>query len=198
MKLSQRQGQLFPENLLSESNAAQTNEISLSRNLLENWQKKVHRFQSELFQHPAQSPKQASLFQTSNPYGLDDFDPLKLTPLPLSFWRWPSCPHSGPAIYLVMDRPELLKSQILLYIGETIAAERRWKGEHDCKAYLSAYTEALGNVGLKSQLSIRFWTDVPKATRSRRNVEQILIQRWLPPFNKETRERWMTPFTSET
>ena len=35
------------------------------------------------------------------------------------------------------------------------------------------------------------------ATRARRALEQQLIQRWWPPFNKETRQRWATPFTAE-
>ena len=95
-----------------------------------------------------------------------------------------------------MDYQEDIKANLLLYVGETIAADRRWKGDHDCKAYLSAYSEALGNVGLRNQLSIRFWTDVPENTQSRRNLELLLIKQWLPPFNKETRSRWSTPFTA--
>ena len=81
--------------------------------------------------------------------------------------------------------------------GETLAADRRWKGDHDCKTYLASYSEALVNAGLSIQLSIRFWTDVPKKTKDRRKLEQKLIQQWLPPFNKETRTRWTTPFTSD-
>jgi hypothetical protein len=53
-------------------------------------------------------------------------------------------------------------------------------------------------VGLPSQLTIRFWSDVPTAARARRALEQALIQHWQPPFNKETRERWATPFTADT
>ena len=82
-------------------------------------------------------------------------------------------------------------------MGETLSANRRWKGDHDCKDYLSAYGEALQQAGMSHQLSIRFCTDVPKATRARRSLEQKLIQRWLPPFNKETRRRWATPFTTD-
>ncbi|MFL0769968.1 MAG: GIY-YIG nuclease family protein, partial [Prochlorococcus sp.] len=73
-----------------------------------------------------------------------------------------------------------------------------WKGAHDCKAYLAAYSEALNKVALTSQLSIRFWADVPTTTKARRQLEQQLIRLWLPPFNKETRERWATPFTAES
>jgi hypothetical protein len=37
---------------------------------------------------------------------------------------------------------------------------------------------------------------VPAQVKPRRALEQALIQRWLPPFNKETRARWATPFTA--
>jgi hypothetical protein len=53
-------------------------------------------------------------------------DPLALTPLPLSFWRWAESPHA--AIYFVLDRPPHLEHPLLLYVGETKAADRRWKG----------------------------------------------------------------------
>ena len=46
-------------------------------------------------------------------------------------------------------------------------------------------------------LSIRFWCDVPTQLRSRRQLEQLLIRRWAPPFNKENRDRWATPFTAD-
>lgn len=100
-------------------------------------------------------------------------------------------------MYLVMDRPAELDQPLLLYIGETLAADRRWKGDHDCKRYLAAYGEALQRCGLAHQLSIRFSTDVPAITKERRALERRLIQRWQPPFNKETRQRWATPFTAE-
>jgi hypothetical protein len=125
------------------------------------------------------------------------FDPLRLQPQSLSFWRWPEAPHQGAALYLVMDRPPAPAPPLLLYVGETGNADRRWKGDHDCKSYLAAYSEALTAAGLTPSLSIRFWCDVPSAVRPRRALEQALIRRWLPPFNKETRDRWSTPFTAE-
>jgi len=124
-------------------------------------------------------------------------DPLSLRAQSLSFWRWPHAPHQGAAIYLVMDRPGEPSAPLLLYVGETGRADLRWKGEHDCKGYLAAYGEALRRAGLEARLSIRFWGDVPAAIRPRRALEQALIRRWLPPFNKETRQRWATPFTAD-
>ncbi|WP_416233323.1 GIY-YIG nuclease family protein, partial [Cyanobium gracile] len=125
------------------------------------------------------------------------FDPLRLSPQSLSFWRWPRLPQRGAALYLVMDRPPQLPVPLLLYVGETGRADQRWKGDHDCKGYLAAYGEALARVGLQARPSIRFWSDVPAAVSPRRALEQALIRRWLPPFNKETRERWATPFTAD-
>jgi hypothetical protein len=124
-------------------------------------------------------------------------DPLALAPQSLQFWRWPEACNSGAAVYFVLDRPPHLDGPLLLYVGETAQADRRWKGEHDCKSYLAAYGDALQQVGLGSQLSIRFWSDAPAAVRPRRALEQALIRHWLPPFNKETRGRWATPFTAD-
>tara|TARA_B100000029_G_scaffold234775_1_gene232006 strand:+ start:6506 stop:7075 length:570 start_codon:yes stop_codon:yes gene_type:complete len=174
-----------------------TKNLVLSKELLKNWQQRIHKHQSTLFQGIPNSHIQGSLFTKVEKSSTDEFEPLKLTPLPLSFWRWPEAPHYGPAIYLVIDRIEHCNSPILLYVGETMSADQRWKGEHDCKSYLAAYSEALANVGIKSQLSIRFWSDVPRNSKSRRKVEQELIQSWLPPFNKETRGHWNTPFTAQ-
>ena len=146
--------------------------------LLENWQRKIQEFQSKLFRGHSVYSEQKSLFEFPESSLANNFSPLELTPLPMSFWRWPKSLHQGPAIYTVMDRPKNLDTPIILYIGETVAADKRWKGEHDCKAYLASYCEGLSFAGLKSQLSIRFWMDVPKATKPRRKLEQELIQKW--------------------
>ncbi len=196
MKTSGSQGQLFDTNVL-QNGKTPPREFKISRKVLLNWQFRLHEFQANLFGNEPDLIKQSTFFNTNYSAVQNQFDPLKLKPLPLSFWRLPSMPHKGPAIYLVMDKPKILINPLLLYIGETVAAERRWKGNHDCKAYLSSYSDALANVGLNKQLSIRFWTDVPCETKARRELEQALIQRWLPPFNKETRTRWNTPFTNE-
>ena len=192
MPASPRQGNLFEQ----PAPAGQDNkpaELALNRQQLQSWQERIHSFQSPLFQADGRSQEQGSLFS-----GHDDpasgIQPLSLKPLPLSFWQWPQSPHQGAALYWVMDRPAGLEHPILLYIGETLAADRRWKGEHDCKAYLSAYQEACVSCGLTCSTSIRFWGDVPRATRARRTLEQTLIRRWQPPFNKESRDRWATPF----
>ena len=173
--------------------------LPLQQDQLLRWQQLLHEHQAPLFRGEPAKAGQASLFPDDHDRAdsAAALDPLALTPLPLSFWRWPVSPHQGAAIYLVLDRPAALEMPLLLYVGETMAADRRWKGEHDCKAYLAAYGEALQRCSLTPCLSIRFSSDVPRSTRARRALEQQLIQRWLPPFNKETRQRWSTPFTAE-
>ncbi len=190
------QGQLFTEDALVEIDSNE-NDLLISKDLLTSWQKNIQNSQARLFNGDIDSTKQFCFFETKESKDLDGFNPLEIAPLPMNFWQLPNKPHSGPAIYLVMDLPEGFKTPILLYIGETVSADLRWKGDHDCKEYIASYSQALSKVGLNSNLNIRFWTDVPKTTKARRKLEQKLIQLWLPPFNKETRNRWSTPFTSD-
>tara|TARA_Y100001968_G_scaffold10249_1_gene8606 strand:- start:79 stop:678 length:600 start_codon:yes stop_codon:yes gene_type:complete len=172
-------------------------EIYIDRKIIKEWQQKIINHQSPIFKYGYKSVNQPSLFE-SNPEVLNKiFNPIELTPLSLSFWKWPKKMHEGAAVYFVMDKITENEDHIILYIGETISAENRWKGEHDCKSYLSNYSESLQKANLTTKLSIRFWIDVPIETKARRKLEQKLIQTWLPPFNKETRGIWGTPFTSQ-
>ena len=205
-----RQGELF---LASKRPATAppvaTQAPSLSQQQLLTWQNRIRNHQLPLFAQQVpdgakQDGQRQLIFAELGPIGLDPhsqasaLNPLSLHAHPLSFWRWPSAPHQGAAIYVVMDRPSSVGTSLLLYVGETGRADQRWKGAHDCKGYLAAYSEALATAGLESNLSIRFWCDVPSSMKPRRALELALIQRWLPPFNKETRNHWTTPFTADT
>jgi hypothetical protein len=198
-----RQGELFNTAIAAGQSGA---ELPLQSCQLLAWQERVASFQAPLFAagtsaEPGADNGQGELFSLSTdpPAGLQshvgiNLNPLELRPQALSFWRWPQAPQQGAALYFVVDRPPHLASPLLLYVGETGRADRRWKGEHDCKSYLAAYGEALQRAELQARLSIRFWLDGPTATQPRRALEQALIHRWQPPFNKETRGRWATPF----
>jgi hypothetical protein len=207
-----RQGELFTAAAAAEAaGASPPPELPLLREQLLTWQGRLADHQGPLFAEASSGGtsagwaaplQQGQLFPMAADPGDPDtlahrFDPLSLSPQSLSFWRWPRLPQRGEALYLVMDRPPGLPAPLLLYVGETGRADQRWKGDHDCKGYLAAYGEALARVGLEARPSIRFWSDVPAAVSPRRALEQALIRRWLPPFNKETRERWATPFTVE-
>ena len=195
MKTAKGQGEFFDFNNVFDTSTPAIQNISLSKKEIQKWQEKVYLHQEKFLNKSNSFDKQKNMFDEFNHVLIEKFEPLKLTPLPLSFWRLPKSYHQGAAIYVVMDLFNDGKNNLLLYIGETIAADQRWRGEHDCKHYLDKYSSCLNEAGLSSQLSIRFWTDVPRETRARRKLEQELIQRWLPPFNKETRTRWQTPFT---
>jgi hypothetical protein len=200
-----RQGELFAPTaalVAGCANSEDATEVPLQRHQLQEWQRAVAAHQARLFAGGGEGVHQAALFEApeagASARARLGINPLELRAQPLSFWRWPDPPQRGAALYFVLDSVVLEGPQpLLLYVGETGRADRRWKGEHDCKQYLAAYSEALARVDLGSQLSIRFWLDVPEATRARRALEQALIQRWLPPFNKETRQRWATPFTAD-
>ena len=195
-----RQGELFAASQLGSAGRTDAPALPLQASQLLDWQTKLAAHQQPLWRNQAGEATQVSLFAATptTPHEMAEaFNPLQLTPQALSFWRWPAAPHQGAALYLVTDRPAGLGQPLLLYVGETGQADRRWKGEHDCKAYLAAYSEALLKAGLSCQTSIRFWLDVPAAIQPRRALEQALIQRWLPPFNKETRSRWATPFQAD-
>lgn len=194
-----RQGDLFGS--LPASADPLPGALPLERQQLLEWQQRLGAFQHPLWSEcGGGGAEQASLFSSTgqDPQALArSLQPLALPAETLSFWRWPQAPHAGPALYLVLDRPAHLPHPLLLYVGETARADRRWKGAHDCKSYLAAYREALAKADLTSLLSIRFWCEAPQGTAERRALEQALIQRWKPPFNKETRGRWSTPFTAE-
>jgi hypothetical protein len=199
-----RQGELFAATA-GLSGAGTGADLPLLRHQLQAWWRALARHQAPLFAGCAAGGHQVGLFdhpQAASPAQAQPaLNPLELRAQPLSFWRWPEPPQRGAALYFVLDRapigPDQRDQPLLLYVGETGRADRRWKGEHDCKQYLAAYSEALAQVDLAARLSIHFWLDAPDALPQRRTLEQALIQRWLPPFNKETRERWATPFTAD-
>ena len=197
MKKFIRQYDLFKNNELNLPDKNPPQNIFINKRTIREWQEKIINHQSNIFKYGYQNINQSSLFESNLEDSYKSFNPIKLTPLPLSFWKSPKAMHEGPAVYFVMDQIFDSEENIILYIGETNSAEKRWKGEHDCKNYLSSYSDSLQKANMSTKLSIRFWLDVPIKINERRKLEQQLIQCWLPPFNKETREIWATPFTSQ-
>ena len=196
MKKLERQYDLFNNNDLDFSENNLLEDIFIEKKIIIEWQEKIINHQSPIFKSNCKDMIQPSLFESISDELNETFNPIQLTPLPLSFWRWPKTMHKVPAVYFVMDKIFNSEENIILYIGETISADKRWKGEHDCKNYLSNYSDSLQKANMIPKLNIRFWIDVPIKTKERRKLEQKLIQTWLPPFNKETRGIWATPFTS--
>ena len=189
-----RQFELFGSNVNTSINFQHSNNLKIKGEILTEWRDRIYNHQFKI----SKDTHNKTLHQTSLPINTISserkIDPFCLQPLSLNFWRTNQYIHNGPAMYFVIDSME--SSKIILYIGETNSANKRWKGDHDCKNYLMIFKEALAHNKLSSHQDIRFFLDVPKEVKLRRKLEQQLIYLWLPPFNKETRDRWVTTFTN--
>ena len=189
-----RQFELFGSKTNTSTNLQHANNLKIKGETLTEWRNKIHNHQRKISEDSQNKNFQQTLLPVMKSFNEKKIDPFALQPLSLNFWRTNQHIHSGPAMYFVIDNMQ--SSKIILYIGETNSANKRWKGEHDCKNYLTNYKEALAYNNMSSHQDIRFYLDVPKEVKLRRKLEQQLIYLWLPPFNKETRDRWKTTFTT--
>ena len=189
-----RQFELFGSNINTSINFQNTNNFRIKGETLIKWRNKIHNHQLKISEDILNKTFQQTILPDKKFFNEKKIDPFSLQPLSLNFWRTNQHIHNGPAMYFVIDN--MVNSKIILYIGETNSANKRLKGEHDCKNYLMNYKEALAHNNLSSHQDIRFFLDVPKEVKLRRKLEQQLIYLWLPPFNKETRDRWTTTFTN--
>ena len=161
---------------------------------LNQWKQRVRAYQQT--HHQLATPStQGSLFDLPNasPSGMSEkrvVDPFQLPRQNTQFWRWNTQDAGVSALYFVID----YECSLVLYVGETIKSESRWKGVHDCKRYLLHYQQAHYNLDLTTQLGIAFWKDAPTNTRSRQRLESEMIYQWRSPFNKENWTFWGTPF----
>ena len=189
-----RQFELFGSNTNTSINFQNIIDLKIKSETLIKWRNKIHNHQLKISEDSQNNTYEQKILPVKKFFNEKKIDPFSLQPLSLNFWRTNQYIHNGPAMYFVIDSIE--SSKIILYIGETNSANKRWKGEHDCKNYLMNYKEALAHNNLSSHQDIRFFLDVPKEVKLRRKLEQQLIYLWLPPFNKETRDRWTTTFTN--
>ncbi len=174
--------------------------LTMSQAALTDWKQRVGQFQQQVRLH--RPPKQGSLFAAEPPQTVqptqtptaDAINPFDLPQQNIEFWRWRAADAGVSALYFVID----YDSSLLLYVGETVKSNQRWKGEHDCKRYLLNYRQAHVEHNLPTQLGIAFWHGAPAATRPRQVLESALINRWRSPFNKENWHVWATPFIGST
>jgi hypothetical protein len=176
--------------------------LNMSVQALTDWKQRVAAFQQQV---TVSAPcEQGQLFSAASlssaasqslvpPLDPDTLDPFSLPQQNTEFWRWTVRDRGNPAFYFVID----YELPLLLYVGETITSNQRWKGEHDCKRYLMQYRQAHYQHQLPSTLGIAFYRNAPASTRERQRLESALIYKWRSPFNKENWSRWNTPFVSE-
>jgi hypothetical protein len=155
---------------------------------LQGWKGRVAQFQSTVRSAPAAA--QGTLFEIAEASPADTLDPFTLPPQNAEFWRGQFHESGVPALYFVVDHT----ADLLLYVGETVKSNQRWKGVHDCKRYILSYIEAHRTHGLSVAVNIGFWPYAECDRKARQTLEQNLIKRWRSPFNKENWTQWNTPF----
>ena len=104
MEKFERQYDLFNNHDLNFSDNNTFQDININKKVIKEWQKKIILHQSPIFKCGYKNINQPSLFESSSEKSYEAFNPIELTPLPLSFWRWPKTIHEGPAVYFVMDK----------------------------------------------------------------------------------------------
>ena len=175
-------------------------QLSIGPTELQVWKQRIIRFQAELQLTP--DSQQGSLFELAPAAAAAQasaINPFDLRRQNTEFWRWQFDDVGVAAMYFVIDyaaTDEMAGSPLLLYVGETVKSNQRWKGVHDCKRYLTNYRQSHFENGLDSELGIAFWPHAPSDRIPRQKLESDLIYRWRSPFNKENWRYWNTPFIS--
>jgi len=175
--------------------ASQQPHLGMSADFLQTWKQRVVGFQNEV--QRVTVCEQQSLFAPSPDLPLPDpeaIDPFTLPRQNTEFFRWFSHDPGIPALYFVID----FEWPLLLYVGETLAAKRRWQRTHDCKRYLLNYRQVHSQHQIPTTLGIGFWHEAPSQRQLRQQIEAQLIHRWRSPFNKENWQFWGTPFVGDS
>ena len=188
------QPSLFSDAEISQARPSRRDtQLEISATTLQTWKQRIAEYQQQIKVNA--EVEQGTLFEgliaASTEIDPDTIDPFKLPQQNTQFWRWKASDHGVAALYFVID----YELPLLLYVGETVKSNQRWKGEHDCKRYLLNYRQAHYQHQLPSSLGIAFWSEAPTETRSRQQLESALIYKWRSPFNKENWMFWGTPFT---
>ena len=118
--------ELFGSNVNTSIKFQNSNNLKIKGKNLTEWRNRIYNHQFKI----SKDNHNKTLHQTSLPINTISnerkIDPFSLQPLSLNFWRTNQYVHTGPAMYFVIDSME--SSKIILYIGETNSANKRWKG----------------------------------------------------------------------
>jgi len=192
LRVNREQTSLFSVRELQRAKYAQAIEpLQVSLEALQTWKQRIYQFQQTI--QVGAAIEQGDLFSTA-PSPLEiaaTIAPFALPQQNMDFWRWQFEDTGTAAYYFVID----YQLPILLYVGETIKANQRWKGEHDCKRYVENYVLAHRQCNTDTTIGIAFLHWAPTAARARQQLETALIYRWRSPFNKQNWTFWGTPFT---
>lgn len=167
--------------------------MPMSQEALQAWKQRVWQFQQQVTIAP--TSEQGNLFQSSPSVVevAETIAPFTLPQQNTQFWRWKAEDTGVAAFYFVID----YELPILLYVGETMKSNQRWKGEHGCKRYIDNYISAHRQSDEAIAVGIAFYHLAPTETRPRQQLESALIYKWRSPFNKQNWTLWGTPFVGE-
>lgn len=189
--MSGEQKSLFSVRELQNATYGQAVEpMPINQEALQTWKRRVLQFQQSV--QVGSVSEQGSLFASTPSVEeiAETIAPFDLPRQNTEFWRWKFDDMGSAAYYFVID----YELPILLYVGETVKANQRWKGEHDCKRYIENYISAHRQCGAASTVGIAFLNWAPTGTRPRQQLESALIYKWRSPFNKQNWTFWGTPF----
>ncbi|MBD2341215.1 GIY-YIG nuclease family protein [Calothrix sp. FACHB-156] len=162
--------------------------LVMSADALLKWKAQIFEYQQQV--RESKPPEQVTLFDLAPAHcDPEAIDPFKLHLQSMAFYRMPD-DFGQAALYFVIDSAALL----LLYVGETCRSNKRWRGTHGCKDYISSYQDLHYRYQMETAVNIGFWWDAPVERKARQTLEQAMIQKWRSPFNKEMWERWGQPF----
>lgn len=180
------QMELFPS---KKFRSKRRDEFVMSAEELQQWKAQIYDYQQKVREAPP--VQQTALFDLVRSHcDPDQIEPLQLQLQSMAFYRMPADYPGEACLYFVVDSA----AQLILYVGETLRSNKRWKQKHDCKDYIEAYQSLHYKYQLKTAVNIAFWWDTPQQREARQELELSLILKWRSPFNKENWERWGQPF----
>ncbi|MEM6399805.1 MAG: GIY-YIG nuclease family protein [Cyanobacteria bacterium P01_D01_bin.116] len=183
------QVELFPS---KQYKSKRRSELVMNSEELQRWKTQIINYQQKARETPP--PQQAALFDLPPDHcDPDKIDPLTLQLQSMAFYRIPADYSGEVCLYFVVDSA----AKLILYVGETLRSNKRWKQKHDCKDYIASYQDLHYRYKLKTAVNIAFWWDTPTDTKKRQQLEQDLIQKWRSPFNKQMWSVWSQPFKKD-
>lgn len=171
---------LFPDKKFK----ALTNEKAIiDADTLQSWKNQIVEYQQQARNTKASSQK--ALFELPE-YISEDYtqiDPLNLKNQVLSKFK------GTDYLYFVVDKTPGL----ILYIGQQ-RVNKKLKKVHELDEFITVYQELHNYYKLKISISILFWQNIPQDSYRRQELEEYLILKWRPPFNKQSFQWWGLPF----
>lgn len=163
--------------------------LKMAKNTLTKWKQTIFDNQANLRNNL--QPAQMNLFPWFAGCVSDSLDPFSLKLHNSLFYEQADQSVGDPCLYFVIDNT----LPLLLYVGESqYSPAQRWQGKHDCKNYIQQYIELHRQYDLQTAVCTAFWWNTPVERKQRQQLEQKLIRKWHPPFNKENWDKWSKPF----